>query len=102
MTDLPTTAIGLIAFIVTGAGALLWKMASINKAENQKTVETFMTYIEKKNGNLERATHLFTEAMEEQGIRHKDAMVDLNERHKQMMDDIAARLESFSVSKRKK
>lgn len=105
MTELPTTAIGLIAFILAGAGGLLWRLSVVKANESLKTVETFMTYIEKKNGNLERATKLFTETMEEQGTRHKDAMVNQNERHQQMMDDIAARLEqivSSGVTKRKR
>lgn len=99
MTELPSTAIGLIAFIIAGAGALLWRMASKNSDANNETVKTFMTYIEKKNGNLERATQLFTANIEEQAMRHKDAMIDQNERHKQMMDDIAARLENISFAK---
>lgn len=87
-TDLPTTAIGLIAFVIGGSGWLIYRMS-------KQQTETFMTYIEKKNGNLERATKLFTEAMEEQGERHKAAMVNQNDRHQQMMDDFAARLENL-------
>lgn len=101
MSELPTTAIGLIAFIASGAGVLLWRLSVVKANESQKTVETFMTYIEKKNGNLERATQLFTAAMEEQGERHKEAMINQNERHKQMMDDIASRLEALSTKRKR-
>jgi iron uptake system EfeUOB component EfeO/EfeM len=86
--DLPTTAIGLIAFIVAGAGYLLWR---ITKTQT----ETFMTYIEKKNGNLERATKLFTEAMEAQELRHRDTLIQQSAQHKEMMDDFAGRLENL-------
>src|SRR6185312_16796683 len=94
-TDLPTSAIGLIAFMVTSFGVLLWRISVQNEKANEETIKTFMTYIEKKNGNLERATKLFVENVEEQATHHRDAMVDQNDRHKQMMDDFAARLESL-------
>lgn len=87
MNDLPTTAIGLIAFIVMGAGWLIYRMS------NQQT-QTFMTYIEKKNGNLERTTIHFTEAMEDRDKKYEDMLIKHDERHKEMMDDMAARLES--------
>lgn len=94
-TDLPTTAIGLIAFTVAGAGWLIYRMS-------KQQTDTFMTYIEKKNGNLERATKLFTEAMEEQATRHKDAMINQNDRHRQMMEDFAGRLENLIPANPKK
>ena len=61
----------------------------------KQQTDTFMTYIEKKNNNLERTSKLFTEAMEDQGMRHRDSMMNQNDRHKQMMDDFAARLENL-------
>lgn len=88
LSDLPTTGVGLIAFTVAGAGWLIYRMS-------KQQTDTFMTYIEKKNGNLERATKLFTEVMEEQAMRHKDAMINQNDRHKEMMDDFAGRLENL-------
>lgn len=93
--DLPTTSIGLIAFIVLSLGWAIKYQAD----QNRKSTEAFMTYIEKKNGNLERATKLFTETMEDQAMRHKDAMINQNDRHKEMMDDFAARLENLVAKK---
>lgn len=88
--QLPTTVIGLVAFMfIVAMLAVFWVIRN-----NNKTITTFMTYIEKKNGNLERATKLFTETIEEQAMRHRDAMINQNDRHKQMMDDMAARLEA--------
>lgn len=84
MTELPTTVIGLLAFLFTGSGFAIWRIQ-----------KSFLEYIQMKNGNLEKAIVIFTKAMEEQGERHKDAMVNQNNRHQQMMDDIAARLESL-------
>ena len=63
MDQLPNTVIGLVAFLISGSGYLLWRMQN-----------TFMTYIEKKNGNLERATIAFIAAIEEQANRHKQMM----------------------------
>ena len=99
MEQLPTTSIGLIAFIIVAAGVALRYLAD----QNRKTTETFMTYIQTKNHNLERATQLFTKTMEEQAERHREAMVNQNDRHKQMLDDMAARLENvFPINKRKR
>ena len=102
MTDLPTTSIGLIAFIVVAFGFAVKYLADQNRRsleilgkQNTENTQIFMTYIEKKNGNLERTSKLFTEAMEDQAMRHKDAMINQNDRHKQMMDDFAARLENL-------
>lgn len=86
MTDLPTTAIGLIAFVVGGAGWLIFRMS------NQQT-QTFMTYIEKKNGNLEKAQKLFIETIEDRDLKFTDSLIKQGERHQQSMDDMGARLE---------
>lgn len=92
VTDLPTTAIGLIAFIVGMAGWLIWRMSN-------KQTETFMTYIEKKNNNLERTTKDFTDKMEERDRRFDDILLKHDERHQQMMDDLGARLEASFFKK---
>ena len=81
--DLPTTAIGLIAFIFIGSGYLIWRI-----------VQTFMTYIEKKNHNLERATEKFIEASEKKNKQFETMLADHDKRHNDMMDDMAARLEA--------
>ena len=86
--SLPTTIVGLLAFIFMGSGYIIWRIQ-----------KQFLSYIQLKNGNLERATQLFVDTVEEQAVRHRDAMINQNERHAQMMDDIAARLESVAVKK---
>ena len=88
-TDLPTTAIGLIAFVIVAAGYALWKV-----------VTTFMTYIEKKNNNLEKATTLFVEANAARDKQIDDMLIRHDERHGQMMDDMAARLEQTFAPKK--
>jgi len=60
--NLPTTAISLIGFIIIAFG---WALKYIIDS-NRRTIETFMTYIEKKNGNLERVTKEFTELIAKQ------------------------------------
>lgn len=82
-TDLPTTAIGLIAFILVGTGLLIYRV-----------VQTFMTYIEKKNGNLERATVSFLDSAEKKNKQFEIMLADHDKRHSDMMDDMAARLEA--------
>ncbi len=57
-----------------------------------------MTYIEKKNGNLERTTNKFMETLEDRDLKFSDALIKQGERHQQAMDDLAARLEQ-SLSK---
>lgn len=89
-TDLPTTAIGLIAFILMGTGWLIYRMVQANA----NTVTTFMTYIEKKNGNLERATAAFLASAEIKNKQFEVMLADHDKRHQQMMDDMAARLET--------
>lgn len=89
-TELPTTTIGLIAFIIAAAGWLIWKL----NQNNTSTVTTFMTYIEKKNGNLERATAAFLESTEKKNKQFEIMLADHDKRHGAMMDDMAARLEA--------
>ena len=90
--ELPSTVIGLLAFTMAGGAYMVWNIQ-----------KSFLTYIETKNHNLEKATQAFMAKIEdftveihEQSERHKDAMINQNDRHKQMMDDFAARLESFA------
>lgn len=83
MPDLPNTSIGLIAFVIVIAGGLIYKIYRENAAANQKTVDTFMEYITKKNGIVERLADKF-----------EKTLTDHDYRHKEMMDDMAARLEA--------
>ena len=89
--DLPTTAIGLIAFIASGGGILLWRV-----------IGKFMTYIEIKNKNLERTAEHFTETLSERDKKFDDMLLKHDDRHKEMMDDLVARLESNIIVKGKK
>jgi hypothetical protein len=98
-TELPTTVIGLIAFVVAGAGALLWRFSSNSGKANNKTIETFMTYIETRNHSLEKTTDKFLEKMEERDLKFDDALIKQGERHQQGMDDLAARLENSWAKK---
>lgn len=97
-SDLPTTAIGLIAFVVAGAAYLFVRTANEARKTNNEQLLTFMTYIEKKNGNLERTTNKFMETLEDRDLKFSDALIKQGERHQQAMDDLAARLEQ-SLSK---
>lgn len=79
--DLPTTAIGLIAFILVGFGVAIKYLADQNKknvehltAHNTNTIETFMTYIKEKNANLERVSKDFSERMDTVIDKHQQAM----------------------------
>lgn len=94
MPELPTTAIALVAFIAAGAAALIWKIVHDNNTASEKTVATFMTYIEKKNGNLERATAAFLASAEVKNKQFEVMLADHDKRHQTMMDDMAARLEA--------
>jgi hypothetical protein len=94
MNDLPTTAIGLIAFIVAGAGWLIFRL-------NNQTILTFMTYIEKKNGNLERTAELFVQKSEEQQVAFGDMLMKQGERHQQALDDLMARFDASAAQNRK-
>lgn len=100
-TELPNTIIGLVAFVFAG---LVSMMGMMLRWQNKATT-SFLTYIQVKNGNLERATKTFVESMEKrdltfaeafesQGLRHEEAMHSQNRMHSQMLDDFAARLES--------
>lgn len=88
-TDLPATAIGLIAFIASGGGLLLWRV-----------IGKFMTYIETKNNNLERTAKHFTETLEDRDKKFDDMLLKHDDRHREMMDDLIARLES-NITNRK-
>lgn len=70
MPELPTTSIGLIAFIVVAFGYALKYVTD----QNRKTIDTFMTYIKEKNGNLERVSKEFSVRMDEVTEKHLAAM----------------------------
>lgn len=90
MAGLPNTIIGLIAFILVCAGAAVKYMAD----QNTKTVTTFMDYIEKKNGIVERLGDKFMEQTDKANKQFQVMLEDHDARHKQMMDDMAARVEA--------
>lgn len=76
MEQLPTTAIGLIGFVVIGAGALVWRV-----------ITKFMTYIETKNHNLERATDKFIETTE-RGYQANEKLADELKRFTEKVDSL--------------
>lgn len=90
MDSLPTTAIGLIAFVILTLGVAIKYMAD----QNTKTTVTFMTYIEKKNGIVERLGDKFIEQSDKANKQFQVMLEDHDARHKQMMDDMAARVEA--------
>jgi len=92
VNDLPTTAVGLVAFIVAVSGYLLWQMS-------KHQTKTFMTYIETRNHSLEKTTDKFIATLEERDLRFNDALIKQGERHREAMDDLAARLEANLVKK---
>lgn len=97
-TELPTTIIGLIAFLFVGFGYFIWRMSK----SNSDIIQVFMLYIEKKNNNLEKTTVHFTDTLQERDKRFDDMLIKHDERHKEMMDDMAARLEAqLPIPKRK-
>lgn len=81
MDNLPTTSIGLIALTIIAAGGLVWRILQQTAKTNTEHLKTnaeqqkmFMTYIETKNHNLERATDNFIESSEKiQSERDKSA-----------------------------
>jgi sensor c-di-GMP phosphodiesterase-like protein len=74
VAQLPSTAIGLIAFIVSGTAILIWRIYRTNISATNKHTDTFMTYIEKKNNNLERTTKEFAESMERITREHAETV----------------------------
>lgn len=94
MPELPSTAIGLIATVIAGAGGLIWKLNKGNADSMKVMVDTFMKYIETKNHNLERTTTLFVEASEKKNKQFEIMLADHDKRHQGMIDDMAARLEA--------
>lgn len=90
MTDLPSTVVGLIAFIIlvlVGVITLLIK-------QQRDASAAFLTYIEKKNGIVEKLGDKFTESVDRQQDRFEKVLVDQAARHKEMLGDFAARLEA--------
>lgn len=74
MENLPTTVVGLIAFICAGSlCGMAWQ------------ARFFMTYIQKKNANLERTTQAFMDHLERQRERHDDERRDWETRLRQCL-----------------
>lgn len=91
---LPTNVVELIAFLtVAYLGGMGWMVRYFLNAQRTQT-RTYMDYIQNKNGNLERVTKNFTDAMNDSSKRFEQLLTDQGERHKQIIDDYAARLES--------
>lgn len=88
MGELPTTVIGLVGFLCVGfAGSLIAIIRYFLAAQKRQT-ELYMTYIETKNGHLEKAKADFGLMLKEQG-----------ERHDRMLNEYANRLEVALASK---
>lgn len=100
VTELPTTIVGLIAFIFLGNGFIIWRLQKAAAKAAQDQLNTFMGYIETKNHNLEKATTLFVESTEKKNKQFEIMLSDHDKRHGEMMDDMAARLESSLPPKR--
>lgn len=60
----------MLAIMVTGFGYAVKYLSDKNK----DTVDTFMTYIKEKNGNLERVSAEFSKRMDEVTEKHLTAM----------------------------
>lgn len=73
MDELPTTIIGLIAFIMLGFGYAIKYLSD----QNKNTIDTFMTYIKTKNGNYERSAAKFADTMEKVAKEHKESIDEL-------------------------
>ena len=73
MENLPTSSIGLIAFIIIAFGGMLKYIAD----KGGKNTDTFMTYIQKKNENLERTSKNFTDTIEKMQADHQQFMREL-------------------------
>lgn len=63
MENLPTTTIGLIAFIAGGAGWLVLHINKQNTEQIDETIKQFMSYVETKNGHNERISKEFSETV---------------------------------------
>ncbi len=73
-STLPTTVIGLIAFITAlDIGAVVWVVKYFLSAQRKQT-EIYMDYIQNKNGYLESQRDDFGKMLQVQGDRH-DAML---------------------------
>ena len=75
--ELPTTTIGLIAFLVLCAGIAIKYLAD----QNKNTVKTFMEYIQTKNGNYERSSLKFAETMEKAAHALRDGALARSRAH---------------------
>lgn len=80
MENLPTTTIGLIAFIVVAFGVML-----------RQIVLTFMSYIKTKNDNLERTSKNFADAVKTMHEDHQEAIASIVLEHRTDMKELISK-----------
>lgn len=78
MESLPTTVIGLIAFITAG---------------NVAVAMAFISYIKNKNGHMERMAELFGVSMKDARDKFEGMLEQQSERHEKVLSDANSRLD---------
>jgi len=98
--ELPTTVIGLIGFVVLGAGYILYRMFESSNQRSKDNVAQFMGYIENKNGIVLKQAEAFAAALKDMQSRFDQSLVNQSERHQETMQHFSERLESLLPDKR--
>lgn len=84
--NLPTTVIGLVAFIaLANISGMIWMLRYFLTAQRKQT-ETYMNYIQTKNGHLEKARDSFGEMLSEQSERHNKILSEQSDRHEKVLN----------------